>query len=123
MKEPTRRPSTISKQVFQIFVKTISDARSPQADPGVFRDQRICLLLLKEGGLRLGELLGMHQEDLDFGKQGVHVWFRADMLVTALQINFTFIQNRTSTNKAVLCPRLLLFCTFFYAQTHLINDI
>lgn len=77
MKEPTRRPSTISEQDFQIFVTTISDARSPQADPGGFRDRLICLML-KEGGFRLGELLGMHLSDLDFGKQGVHVRFRAD---------------------------------------------
>ena len=77
VKEPTRRPSTISEQEFQIFVNTISDARSPQADPGGFRDQLICLML-KEGGFRLGELLGMRLSDLDFGKQGVHVRFRED---------------------------------------------
>ena len=77
MKEPTRRPPTISEQEFQTFVNTISDARSPQADPGGFRDRLICLML-KEGGFRLGELLGMHLEDLDFGKRGVHIRFRAD---------------------------------------------
>src|SRR5258707_1116896 len=77
VKEPTRRPPTISEQEFQIFVNTISDARSPQADPGGFRDRLICLML-KEGGFRLGELLGMRLEDLDFGKRGVHVRFRAD---------------------------------------------
>jgi len=34
--------------------------------------------MLKEGGFRLGELLGMRMEDLEFGKQGVHVRFRTD---------------------------------------------
>ncbi len=63
VKEPVRRPATISEQDFQIFLNTISTARSPQADPG---------------GFRLGELLGMRLSDLDFGKQGVHVRFRAD---------------------------------------------
>jgi integrase/recombinase XerD len=77
VKEPTRRPSTISDQEFQTFVNTISDACSPQADPGGFRDRLICLML-KEGGFRLGELLGMRLSDLDFGKRGVHVRFRAD---------------------------------------------
>jgi len=77
VKEPVRRPATISEQEFQIFVNTISTARSPQADPGGFRDRLICLML-KEGGFRLGELLGMRLSDLDFGKQGVHVCFRAD---------------------------------------------
>jgi integrase len=77
MQEPTRRPLTISEQEFQTFVNTISAARSPQANPGGFRDRLICLML-KEGGFRLGELLGMRLCDLDFGKQGIHVRFRAD---------------------------------------------
>jgi len=68
VKEPARRPATISEQEFERFVNTISDALSPQADPGGFRDQLICLML-KEGGFRLGELLGMHLSDLDFGKE------------------------------------------------------
>ena len=49
----------------------------PNSDPAGFRDRLLCLLL-KEGGFRLGELLGTRMEDLDFGKQGVHVRFRAD---------------------------------------------
>jgi len=77
VKEPVRRPATISEQEFQTFVNTISTARSPYADPSGFRDRLICLML-KEGGFRLGELLGMRLSDLDFGKQGVHVRFRAD---------------------------------------------
>ena len=77
MQEPTRRPLTISEQEFQTFVNTISDARSPQADPAGFRDRLMCLML-KEGGFRLGELLGMRLSDLDFGKQGIQVRFRAD---------------------------------------------
>jgi integrase/recombinase XerD len=77
VKEPVRRPATISEQDFQIFVNTISTAHSPQADPGGFRDRLICLML-KEGGFRLGELLGMHLSDLDFGGRGVHVRFRTD---------------------------------------------
>jgi integrase/recombinase XerD len=34
--------------------------------------------MLKEGGFRIGEILGMRMEDLEFGKQGVHVRFRPD---------------------------------------------
>jgi len=77
VQEPVRRPATISEQEFQIFLNSISTARSPQADPGGFRDRLICLML-KEGGFRLGELLGMRLSDLDFGGRGVHVRFRAD---------------------------------------------
>jgi len=72
-----RRPSTISEQEFQTFLNALSDARSPRADPGGFRDRLICLKL-KEGGFRLGELLGMRLSDLDFGKRGVHVRFRTN---------------------------------------------
>ncbi len=77
VKEPTRLPPTISEQEFQTFVNTIGEARSPHTDPAGFRDRLICLML-KEGGFRLGELLGMRLEDLDFGQHGVHVRFRAD---------------------------------------------
>ncbi len=77
VKEPVRRPATISEQDFQIFVNAISTARSPRADPSGFRDRLICLML-KEGGFRLGELLGLHLSDLDFGGRGVYVRFRAD---------------------------------------------
>src|SRR5205823_113219 len=40
-------------------------------------DRLICFML-KEGGFRLGELLGMHVDDLEFGKHGVHIRFRPD---------------------------------------------
>jgi integrase/recombinase XerD len=77
LKEPSRIPSAISEQDFQTFVDSIHMGEVPNSDPSGFRDRLICFIL-KEGGFRLGELLGMHLEDLDFGKQGVHVRFRAD---------------------------------------------
>lgn len=77
LKEPARILSTISEQDFQTFVGSIHIDEDPNSDPAGFRDRLLCLLL-KEGGFRLGELLGTRMEDLDFGKQGVHVRFRAD---------------------------------------------
>jgi integrase/recombinase XerD len=77
LKEPVRILPIISEQDFQTFVDSIHIDENPNSDPSGFRDRLICLML-KEGGFRLGELLGMHLEDLDFGKQGVHVRFRAD---------------------------------------------
>lgn len=77
VKEPHRLPPTITEQEFHTFVNSICLARSPQADPAGFRDRLICLFL-KEGGFRLGELLGMRLEDLDFGRHGVQVRFRPD---------------------------------------------
>jgi integrase/recombinase XerD len=75
LKEPKRLPATISEQDFQTFLQSIHMGKEPQTDPCGFRDRLLCLML-KEGGFRLGEVLGMHMEDLDFGEGGVHVRFR-----------------------------------------------
>lgn len=75
VKEPTLRPQAVSEQEFQTFLNALGEMRPPRADPVSFRDRLICLML-KEGGFRLGELLGMRLEDLDFGQHGVHIRFR-----------------------------------------------
>jgi integrase/recombinase XerD len=77
LKEPRRLPPTVSEQDFQIFIDSIHMGQDPNRDPSGFRDRLLCLML-KEGGFRIGELLGMRMEDLEFGKQGVHVRFRPD---------------------------------------------
>ncbi len=77
LKEPRQLPLTVSEQDFQTFIDSIHMGQDPNSDPPGFRDRLLCLML-KEGGFRLGELLGMRMEDLEFGKQGVHVRFRLD---------------------------------------------
>jgi integrase/recombinase XerD len=77
LKEPDRRPPTVSEQDFQTFIDSIHMGKNPNGDPSGFRDRLLCLML-KEGGFRIGEALGMKMEDLEFGKQGVHVRFRSD---------------------------------------------
>lgn len=77
LKEPETIPRTVAEQDFQHFVDSIHLENEPNGDPSGFRDRLICLML-KEGGFRLGELLGMHVDDLEFGKHGVHVRFRSD---------------------------------------------
>ena len=77
LKEPSRLPPTVSEQDFQMFIDSIHMGQDPNGDPPGFRDRLLCLML-KEGGFRIGELLGMRMEDLEFGKQGVHVRFRPD---------------------------------------------
>jgi len=77
LKEPDQFPPTISEQDFQTFLDNIHLGESPNGDPSGFRDRLLCLLL-KEGGFRIGELLGMRMEDLEFGKQGVHIRFRSN---------------------------------------------
>jgi integrase/recombinase XerD len=75
LKEPDRLPATVSEQDFQTFIDSIHLGRNPNGDPAGFRDRLLCLML-KEGGFRIGEVLGMRMDDLEFGKQGVHVRFR-----------------------------------------------
>ncbi len=77
LKEPETIPQTVSEQDFKRFVDSIHLENEPNGDPSGFRDRLMCFML-KEGGFRLGELLGMRMDDLEFGKQGVHVRFRAD---------------------------------------------
>jgi integrase/recombinase XerD len=77
LKEPDRLPPTVSEADFRIFLNSIHLEKHPDEDPTGFRDRLLCLML-KEGGFRIGELLGMHLDDLEFGKHGVHVRFRAD---------------------------------------------
>jgi len=77
LKEPDQHPPTVSEEDFQSFVNSIQMGENPNGDSTGFRDRLLCLML-KEGGFRIGELLGMHMEDLEFGKHGVHVRFRPD---------------------------------------------
>ncbi len=77
LKEPDRLPPTVSEPDFQTFLDSIHLGETPNGDPLGFRGRLLCLML-KEGGFRIGELLGMRMEDLEFGKQGVHVRFRPD---------------------------------------------
>ena len=77
LKEPETIPQTIAEQDFKRFVDSIHLENEPNGDPTGFRDRLICFML-KEGGFRLGELLGMHLDDLEFGTHGVHVRFRPD---------------------------------------------
>jgi integrase/recombinase XerD len=75
LKEPDCMPMTVAEQDFQTFVNSIGMHEDPNGDPSGFRDRLMCLML-KEGGFRIGEILGIHLEDLDFAERGVHVRFR-----------------------------------------------
>ena len=64
-KQPKKKVSVISNSDFKTLLNSVKS----------LRDKTI-LLLLKEGGLRAGELLGVHIEDIDFGECGIWVKFR-----------------------------------------------
>ncbi len=63
--EPRKKPKTTEPNDF----KKILDAVK------LLRD-KIILLVLKEGGLRAGELLGIRIEDIDYAEQGIWVKYR-----------------------------------------------
>lgn len=77
LKEPRQHSKTVTPAEFAAFTTGIRSDQCPGGDPAGFRDRLLCLML-KEGGFRIGELLGLRLEDLDFGGQGAHVRFRAD---------------------------------------------
>ena len=57
LKEPDRLPATVSEQDFQTFIDSIHLGKDPNSDPTGFRDRLLCLVL-KEGGLRIGDYIG-----------------------------------------------------------------
>lgn len=80
----TRRNRTLQKNILKskvpnVIPKTVEekDFKRYLAAVNLLRD-KIILLILKEGGLRSGELLGVKLEDIDYGEQGIHIRFRAD---------------------------------------------
>jgi len=77
LKESKPRPKTVSLDDFGQFLDRIQIGKSSNADPAGFRDQLI-VRILRESGLRCGEMLGTRMEDLDFKAQGIHVRFRTD---------------------------------------------
>ena len=66
-KEPKRRPKTISKEQFQILLEVTRSKRN-----------RLMLLVMYDGGVRLSELLGIWLEDIDFGACGIWIRFRVN---------------------------------------------
>lgn len=75
--EPKRPPKVVTDPDFGAFLDRIHMGSRPQTDPCGFRDRLICVLL-KESGLRIGELLGMRVEDFAYSQGGIHVRFRGD---------------------------------------------
>ncbi|WP_055669062.1 tyrosine-type recombinase/integrase [Desnuesiella massiliensis] len=69
-------PVTISKIIgekeFKLLLQSVKSIRD-----------KIILIILKEGGLRAGELLGIRLEDIDFAEQGIWIRFRSDNINNA----------------------------------------
>jgi integrase/recombinase XerD len=63
LKEPKKRVKTVKDADFETFLATINNVQF-----------RCIVLLMREGGLRMGEILGLLIQDLEFHRNGI--WIR-----------------------------------------------
>ncbi len=73
LKEPEKRVKTVKDTDFETFLTSIDNLQF-----------RCMVLLMREGGLRLGEVLGLLIQDLEFHRNGVWVRRRSDLANGAL---------------------------------------
>ena len=64
-REPKRKIKTVTDKEFKKLLSSVQALRD-----------KLILLLLKDGGLRKGELLGIRLEDIEFGESGIWIRFR-----------------------------------------------
>ena len=101
-------PKTIAKTINDNDFKKLLDSVS------LLRD-KIMLLVLKEGGLRANELLGLKLEDIDFAEQGTWVRFRPD------NINGSRAKAGYGRDRFVHLPADLILLIDRYISTDWIN--
>ena len=82
--ESTVQKNSLKIKIYKPILKTVSNnnIKTFLDSLSLLRDKLI-VLILKEGGLRAGELLGIHLEDIDFAEQGIWVRFRPDNINNA----------------------------------------
>ena len=73
LKEPQRRLKTVKDDDFATFFTSTENLQF-----------RCILLLMREGGLRIGEVLGLWLQDIEFHRNGVYVRRRRDLENEAL---------------------------------------
>jgi integrase/recombinase XerD len=73
LKEPTRRITTVTDAHFAEFFSSTDNLQF-----------RCIMLLMREGGLRVGEVLGLWIQDVEFHRNGVWIRRRANLVNQAL---------------------------------------
>jgi integrase/recombinase XerD len=104
LKEPRKRVKTISDTEFQRFFQATDNLQF-----------RCMLLLMRQGGLRVGEVLGLLIQDLEFHRNGVWVRRRAGLANGALAKGLTAGEARfvdLPPSVMALLDHLLLQHTF-----------
>jgi len=104
LKEPRRRVKTVKDVDFEAFLETTDNLQF-----------RFILLLMREGGLRVGEILGLLIQDLEFHRNGVWVRRRNGLENGALAKRMVEGEERfvdLSPEFMALLDQLLLHHTF-----------
>lgn len=82
--EATIRKNSLKIKTYKNDIKTVSNKNFKGfLDSLKLLRDKVIALILKEGGLRAGELLGIHLEDIDFAEQGIWIRFRPDNINNA----------------------------------------
>jgi len=104
LKEPEKHVKTVKDADFEIFVASIDNVQF-----------RCMVFLMREGGLRVGEVLGLLIQDLEFHRNGIWVRRRRGLENGALAKNLAEGEERfidLSPELMVLLDHLLLQHTF-----------
>src|SRR6266566_1874975 len=104
LKEPEKRVETVKDADFETFLATIDN-----------RQFRCLVLLMREGGLRVGEALGLLIQDLEFHRNGIWIRRRKDLENEALAKSLREGEERfidLSPELMALLDHLLLLHTF-----------
>ena len=98
LKLPKTRVKTVSNDDFQCFLEAVCGGNLQGRLSPSQRRNSLMVLMLKETGLRRGELLGLHMADIDFAATGVHVRFRGD------NVNGARAKAGYGRDRFVMCP-------------------
>jgi integrase/recombinase XerD len=104
LKEPEKRVKTVKDADFEIFLAAIDNLQF-----------RCIVLLMREGGLRVGEALGLLIQDLEFHRNGIWIRRRSGLANGALAKGLTEGEERfidLSPALMALLDRLLLHHSF-----------
>jgi integrase/recombinase XerD len=105
LKEPEKRVKTVKDTDFETFLHAIDDNLQC----------RCIVLLMREGGLRVGEVLGLFIQDLEFHRNGIWIRRRSGLENGALAKSLTAGEERfidLSPELMALLDHLLLHHTF-----------
>jgi integrase/recombinase XerD len=107
LKEPKKRVKTVKDADFEIFLAAIDNLQF-----------RCIVLLMREGGLRVGEVLGLFIQDLEFHRNGIWIRRRSGLANGALAKGLVEGEERFID----LSPALMALLDHLLLQHHFDTD-